>query len=143
MKSKGVNPTEADMTRLKLGPLADDKPVKISIELPVGVHRDLIAYGEALGRESGSRPSIRAPGRAHAGEIHGDGSRVCQIQAWRLHFWRQSRPYGEAVAAFCGPPVTALFESVRAMLKKRRKAGLSLRNDQTALNGTLSPSIGR
>ena len=29
------------MTKLKLGPLADDKPVKISIELPAGVHRDL------------------------------------------------------------------------------------------------------
>lgn len=41
------------MTKLKLGPLADDKPVKISIELPAGVHRDLIAYAEALGRASG------------------------------------------------------------------------------------------
>lgn len=41
------------MTKLKLGPLADDKPVKISIELPAGVHRDLSAYAEALGRASG------------------------------------------------------------------------------------------
>jgi len=41
------------MTKLKLGPLADDKPVKISIELPAGVHRDLIAYAEILGRTSG------------------------------------------------------------------------------------------
>jgi hypothetical protein len=45
------------MTRLKLGPLADDKPVKINIELSAGVHRDLIAYGEALGRESG-QPAV-------------------------------------------------------------------------------------
>ena len=41
------------MTKLKLGPLADDKPVKISIELPAGVHRDLIAYAEILGRTAG------------------------------------------------------------------------------------------
>ncbi len=38
------------MTKLKLGPLADDKPVKLSIELPASVHRDLVAYAEVLGR---------------------------------------------------------------------------------------------
>ena len=41
------------MTKLKLGAIADDKPVKISIDLPAAVHRDLIAYAEALGRETG------------------------------------------------------------------------------------------
>lgn len=41
------------MTKLKLGPLADDKPVKISIELPAAVHRDLVAYAEVLGRSTG------------------------------------------------------------------------------------------
>lgn len=41
------------MTKLKLGPLADDKPVKVSIELPAVVHRDLIAYAEILGRTTG------------------------------------------------------------------------------------------
>ena len=41
------------MTKLKLGPLADDKPVKISIELPAPVHRDLVAYAEVLGRTTG------------------------------------------------------------------------------------------
>jgi hypothetical protein len=41
------------MSKLKLGPLADDRPVKITVELPANVHRDLVTYGEALGRESG------------------------------------------------------------------------------------------
>ena len=41
------------MTKLKLGPLADDKPVKIAIELPASVHRDLVAYAEVLGRTAG------------------------------------------------------------------------------------------
>ena len=41
------------MAKLKLGPLEDDKPVKISLDLPAALHRDLIAYAEILGRESG------------------------------------------------------------------------------------------
>lgn len=41
------------MSKLKLGPLADEKPVKLSVELPAATHRDLVAYAEALGRENG------------------------------------------------------------------------------------------
>ena len=41
------------MTKLKLGPLADDKPVKVSVELSAALHRDLVAYAEALGRSTG------------------------------------------------------------------------------------------
>jgi hypothetical protein len=41
------------MTKLKLGPLADDKPVKVSVELPAAVHRDLLAYADVLGRSTG------------------------------------------------------------------------------------------
>ena len=39
------------MTKLKLGPLVDDRPVKLSIELPASVHRDLVAYAESSWRE--------------------------------------------------------------------------------------------
>lgn len=45
------------MTKLKLGVLADDKPVKISLELPAAVHRSLIAYAEVLGRTTGNAVS--------------------------------------------------------------------------------------
>ena len=41
------------MAKLKLGAIPDDKPVKLTIELPAAVHRDLIAYAAALGRETG------------------------------------------------------------------------------------------
>lgn len=41
------------MTKLKLGPIADDKPVKITLELPAQLHRDLTAYAQVLARESG------------------------------------------------------------------------------------------
>ena len=40
------------MTKLKLGPLPDDKPVKITMELPAPLHRDLAAYAEVLARQS-------------------------------------------------------------------------------------------
>ncbi len=41
------------MTKLKLGPLADDRPVKLTVELPAAVHRDLAAYSAALAAETG------------------------------------------------------------------------------------------
>lgn len=41
------------MTKLKLGCLVDDKPVKLSVELPANVHRDLVAYSEVLAHETG------------------------------------------------------------------------------------------
>ena len=36
------------MTKLRLGPLLDDKPVKVTVELPAPLHRDLVAYAEVL-----------------------------------------------------------------------------------------------
>ena len=41
------------MTKLKLGAIADDKPVKLTIELSGALHRDLAAYGQVLARETG------------------------------------------------------------------------------------------
>lgn len=41
------------MAKLKLGAIVDDKPTKVSLELPAGVHRDLTAYAEALALETG------------------------------------------------------------------------------------------
>ena len=39
------------MTKLKLGPLEDDKPVTVTHDLPATTHRDLVAHAEALGRQ--------------------------------------------------------------------------------------------
>jgi len=43
------------MTKLKLGAIPDDKPVKLNIELPADVHRDLVTYAEVLARETGQK----------------------------------------------------------------------------------------
>jgi hypothetical protein len=40
------------MAKLKLGAIEDDKPVKLSIELPAALHRDLVAYAQALSSET-------------------------------------------------------------------------------------------
>jgi hypothetical protein len=39
--------------KLKLETILDDRPVKLTIELSAQVNRDLIAYAEVLGRETG------------------------------------------------------------------------------------------
>jgi hypothetical protein len=41
------------MAKLKIEALPDDKPVKISLELPAQLHHDLVAYAEAVGNQSG------------------------------------------------------------------------------------------
>jgi hypothetical protein len=41
------------MGKLKLSVLVDDKPVKLSLELPAQIHRDLVAYAEVLAADTG------------------------------------------------------------------------------------------
>jgi hypothetical protein len=44
---------EGDVSKLKLGPIVDDKPVRITVELPAPIHRELVAYAQVLARETG------------------------------------------------------------------------------------------
>ncbi|MEL6644904.1 MAG: DUF2274 domain-containing protein [Pseudomonadota bacterium] len=56
------------MTRLKLGPIQDEKPVKMTVELPADVHRDLCSYGTLLARQTGQElepTRLIAPMLAH------------------------------------------------------------------------------
>lgn len=41
------------MSKLKLSAIEDDKPVRLTIELPANVHRDLALYAEVLGHGTG------------------------------------------------------------------------------------------
>lgn len=41
------------MTKLKLSAVPDNKPVKLSVELPADIHRDLIDYARVLGTQTG------------------------------------------------------------------------------------------
>lgn len=41
------------MGSLKLGALVDERPVKLTVELPAPVHRDLVAYAVMHGFEYG------------------------------------------------------------------------------------------
>ncbi|MDE5453627.1 DUF2274 domain-containing protein [Bradyrhizobium sp. CSA112] len=55
------------MAKLRLGVIAGDKPVKLTIELPATVHRDLLAYAEVLAKETGQ--SIHDPAKLIGAEI--------------------------------------------------------------------------
>ncbi len=43
------------MAKLRLSALNNDKPVKVTVELPATVHTDLVVYAEILARE-GNQP---------------------------------------------------------------------------------------
>ena len=49
------------MTRLKLSDITDEKPVKLTIEIPARLHRRLIHYGVVLnGNETSGAPEPSA-----------------------------------------------------------------------------------
>ena len=45
------------MVKLKIAPIANEKSVRVTVELPASLHRNLTAYAEILAREAGSAPS--------------------------------------------------------------------------------------
>lgn len=49
------------MTRLKLADLADEKPVRLTVEVTARLHRELLAYGTVLngGEAKGAPPPER------------------------------------------------------------------------------------
>jgi hypothetical protein len=49
------------MEKLKLIAIPDDKPVKMTFELPAATHRDLLAYAQAIGQATGQ--AITDPSR--------------------------------------------------------------------------------
>ena len=73
------------MAKLKLGTIADDRPVKLTVELSAALHRDLVAYGHALARETGPRRGRACKaGRADAG--------ACQYRVNFPHLCRSKIP---------------------------------------------------
>jgi len=49
------------MTKLKLGTILDDRPVKLTVELPAGVYRDLQAYADILACTTTDAPAGAKP----------------------------------------------------------------------------------
>jgi hypothetical protein len=43
------------MAKLKLAAVPDDRPVKLALELPAQVHRDLVLYADLLSRQTGQQ----------------------------------------------------------------------------------------
>jgi hypothetical protein len=58
------------MEKLRVAGLTEDKPVKVTLELPASVHHDLIGYAEILGQQNAhptSDPTKLMAGRCNAG----------------------------------------------------------------------------
>jgi hypothetical protein len=49
------------VSKLKLAAIEDDKPVRLTVEIPATVHRDLVMYAEALGQ--GAAGKALEPGK--------------------------------------------------------------------------------
>lgn len=43
------------MAKLKLGAIESDKPVRVTVDLPASVHRDLLAYATVHANETGQK----------------------------------------------------------------------------------------
>ena len=43
------------MAKLRLTSVPDERPVKLTVELPAPVHRDLAAYAEVFARQTGQK----------------------------------------------------------------------------------------
>lgn len=41
------------MNKLRLGPVIEEKPVRVSIDISAPIYRELIAYGSLLAKETG------------------------------------------------------------------------------------------
>lgn len=82
------------MAKLKLGPIVDEKPVKLTVELPAAVHRDLIDYAEVLGRETGQ--SVEKPAKLIA-------PMIARFMATDRAFAKARRTAAKAVTATSSP----------------------------------------
>ena len=71
------------MAKLKLGAIADDKPVKLTVDLPANVHRDLTVYADLLARETGQ--SIPDPAKLVWPAIPGSDDCGLAQEFVRLH----------------------------------------------------------
>src|ERR1700676_3563175 len=71
------------MARLKLGTIVDDRPVKLTVELPANVHRDLLAYAEVLAHETGQKVTEPSKLIAPSLAFYGDRSQKSVRQLMR------------------------------------------------------------
>ena len=99
------------MTKLKLGPIVDDKPVKVTVELPADLHRDLAAYAEALGRENNHPPAdpvrLIVPMLHPAAALHQPQNRpLLQADFQRLPAILAQVEHEQAPAPVATPPAT-------------------------------------
>jgi hypothetical protein len=88
------------MSKLKLGAIADNKPVKLTVELPAAVHRDLVAYAKRLHAKPDSQSPI--PQNWLRRSWHGSWRRTARLQ--KLGAKIKSKGRDSALSAASGNP---------------------------------------
>ena len=113
------------MPDLKLGLIPDEKLVKLTIELPASVHRDLVAYADVLAPRNRPDRRTRPACCTDAHAVHGDRPGFCN---------KEARSTREGIPS---------WRHARVKLRNRLRTGLSLFANHTTLNGSTSFSNGR
>jgi hypothetical protein len=87
------------MVKLKLFAIPDDRPVKLPVELPAAVHRDLVACAEVFAQEHGLANRARQARAVHAGTVHVDRFRCRSLTPRRCarSFDLQASQFGHIV----------------------------------------------
>ena len=101
------------MAKLKLGAVADDKPVKLTVDLPANVHRDPAVYADLLARETGQSSRIQQGGRANAGALHGDRSSFCESAPQESACAGQGIAFAQQFEKICERRVIVILAQVR------------------------------
>jgi hypothetical protein len=99
------------MAKLKLGAIADDKPVKLTVDLPANVHRDLAAYADLLARETDLGSS--ETGRANVGALHGDRSSFCESAPQESACAGQGIAFAQQFEKICERRIIIVLAQVR------------------------------
>ena len=71
------------MANLKLSSIDDDKPVKVTVDLPAALHRDLVAYASVMAAAVWAATARSGEaGRANVGPVHGHRPRLREITSF-------------------------------------------------------------
>ena len=92
------------MSKLKLGPILDEKPVRVNAELPASVHRDLLAYSDALARDTGQ---VIEPAQLI-------GPMIARFMATDRAFAKARRARDQTQQAITGPSAPALARETKS-----------------------------
>jgi hypothetical protein len=130
------------MVKLKLSAMPDDRPVKLTVELPGAVYRDLVAYAEVFAQEHGQRidpaklvPSMLAGSCRPTAHLSAPGvQRVVPVEFIYRHRSRRYAPCaineGCVLSGALRRPQDVIQRRASCSRQRRRSAPISARRSE-------------